>query len=99
MFTAYTGKKADWLTVFNDNQNFAANKRSYLYASYVINALIAQQIEKAKGFVSVKELLACGKYQVGNENYFAALYRVTGITKSNFNQRIQELVDKEQAKL
>jgi hypothetical protein len=62
---------------------------------YVVDALIIQKLEKEKGFSAVWELLNCGKYQEGNENYFKMLEKLTGINKSNYNKKIWELVKNE----
>ena len=61
-------------------------------AAYVINALLVQKIEKEQGFAAVMELLSCGKYEKGNENYFKALEKITGINKANFNAEVWKLV-------
>jgi len=94
-FKAFMGSDKDWLKAFNENKNFADSQRYHLYASYVINALIVQQIEKERGFAAVKQLLSCGKKESNNENYFSALEKITGITQANFNERIGALVDNE----
>ena len=97
-FKTFMGADKDWLKAFNENKNFGADQRYHLYVSYVINALIVQQIEKEKGFDAVKELLGCGKREDGNENYFKALEKITGINRANFNERIDLLVNQEAAK-
>jgi hypothetical protein len=38
------------------------------------------------------ELLACGKREKGDENYFNALEKVSGISKANFNTAMQDLI-------
>lgn len=92
------GTGTNWLTAFNENKNFGENQRYHLYAAYVINALIVQQIEREKGFPAVMELLSCGKREDGNENFFRALDKIAGINKVNFNLRIEQLVDNEPVK-
>ena len=64
-------------------------------ADYIVNALIIQKIEKEKGFAGVWELLNCGKFEKGNENYYKALEKLTGITKANYNDKVWELINKE----
>jgi len=64
-------------------------------ADYIVNALIIQKIEKEKGFAGVWELLNCGKFEKGNENYYKALEKLTGITKANYNEKVWELINKE----
>jgi hypothetical protein len=45
-----------------------------------------------KGFPAVMKLLGCGKKEPGDENYFKALDKLTGINKTNFNLKMQELI-------
>jgi len=97
-FKAFMGTDKDWLKAFNENKNFGADQRYHLYVSYVINALIVQQIEKEKGFDAVKDLLSCGKHEDSNGNYFKALEKITGINRANFNERIGQLVNNEDIK-
>ena len=85
-------KSTDWLKTYEDFYNFGESKEKHLLVPYVLNALIVQKIEKEKGFNAVKEFLSCGKFQKGNENYFMALEKLTGITKSNFNDSIWKLI-------
>jgi hypothetical protein len=91
-FVTFMGDNKDWLAAFNENKNFALPNQNHLYVDYVINALLAKKIEKEKGFRSVLEWLACGKYEKGNDNYFQALDRVIGINRTNFNANVEELV-------
>jgi hypothetical protein len=85
----------DWLVLFDGKQlNFGDSKEKHLMADYVVNALIVEKLEKEKGFPAVKELLSCGKYEKGNENYFKALEKLTGINKSNFNESVWALIKK-----
>ena len=83
---------ADWLQLYLNGTNFADEDGKILKISYVINALIVQKMDKEKGFHAVMELLSCGKREKGDENYFKALDRLTGIDKANFNTRIAELI-------
>jgi hypothetical protein len=84
---------ADWITLYTDNKIFDGKEKP-MYVPYFLNALIAQKIEKEKGFASVMELLGCGKREKGDENYFKALEKITGIPKANFNNAISELIKK-----
>ncbi len=52
-----------------------------------------QKIEKENGFPAVIELLSCGKKEAGNENYFNALKKITGIDKANFNKNVLQLMN------
>ena len=92
------GDNKDWLTAFKENKNFAANPSSnpyHLYVAYVIDALIAKEIEKQKGFPGVLELITIGRKDPDNEKYFQTIDRLIGINPNNFNQRVQQLVDQE----
>jgi hypothetical protein len=82
---------ADWLTLYTQGTNFVGGDR-IMKISYALNALIVQKIEEEKGFTPVMELLSCGKKENGDENYFKALEMVSGISKSNFNKTMWELV-------
>lgn len=82
---------ADWLNLYIDSKNFEEGEKP-LRVPYILNALIAQRIEKEKGFSQVMELLACGKREKGDENYFKALEKVSRITKANFNASVWELI-------
>jgi hypothetical protein len=83
---------SDWLVLYEQFYNFGESKQNHLLVGYVINALIVEKIEREKGFPAVIELLSCGKYEKGNENYFKTLEKLTGINKSNFNDSIWTLI-------
>jgi hypothetical protein len=90
-----SNSNTDWLALFDGKQlNFGNSKEEHLMADYAVNALIVEKIEKEKGFQAVKELLSCGKYEKGNDNYFKALEKLTGINKSNFNENVWVLIKK-----
>jgi hypothetical protein len=97
-FKTYMGTNKDWLAAFTTNKNFGDNQQTHLYVSYVIDALLIQKIEKEKGFPAVLELVTCGKKQPGDENYFAALNKITGINKTNFNENVEKLIEAEPVK-
>ena len=84
--------ETDWLRLYEDLHNFADVQEKHLIATYVINALLVQKIEKEHGFAGVMKLLGCGKYEKGNANYFEVLEKLTGINRSNFNAEIEKLV-------
>lgn len=88
-------KEANWVELYEKNENFGESQAEHLLVGYVINGLIIQKLEKEKGFAAVWELLKCGKYEKGNENYFKALEKLTGITKQNYNEKVWELIQKE----
>lgn len=88
-------KNADWVSYKENPKNFADTQAQHLMVDYVVNALMVQKIEKEKGFVGVWEFLTCGKYEKGNENYYKALEKITGISKENYNARVWELINLE----
>lgn len=86
-----TNPNPDWLTLYINTTNFEAGQKP-LKVGYVLNALIAQKLEKEKGMPAVLELLSCGKREQGDAKYFRALEKLTGISKADFNTRMSELV-------
>jgi hypothetical protein len=89
---ATANPNADWLSFYNESKNFDEKGKFPLNVDFAINALVAQKIEKEKGFPSLIELLSCGKKEKGNENYFKALEKITGISKNNFNVMVWTLL-------
>jgi hypothetical protein len=83
---------ADWLKLYNESVVFNKEKDAPLNVDYVINALLVRKIEKEKGFDAVIALLSCGKKEKDNENYFAALKKITGIDKEHFNETVWKLI-------
>src|ERR1700761_2693142 len=83
---------ADWITLYTENKVFDGKEKPIL-VPYFLNALIVQKIEKEKGFPAVMELLGCGKREKGDENYFKALEKITGISKASFNSSMQDLIN------
>ncbi|AIG29179.1 hypothetical protein IA01_01240 [Flavobacterium psychrophilum] len=81
----------DWAVCKEKPLNFNTPE-IYLYADYVVNALLIRKIEKEKGFAGVWEFLNCGKLEKGNENYYKSLEKLTGITKANYNDKVWELI-------
>lgn len=86
------------------NTNWAELKETPVYfktkgfsnsADYIVNALLVKKIEKEKGFEGVWELLNVGPFEKGNEKYYQALEKLTGITKANYNEKVWELINKE----
>jgi hypothetical protein len=89
-----SNKNADWKEYKEKPLNFNTPE-IYLYADYVVNALLVKKIEKEKGFAGVWELLNVGPFEKGNEKYYQTLEKLTGITKANYNEKIWELVNNE----
>lgn len=82
----------DWLDLYGRFKDFSENEKEPLLVEYVINALIVKKIEEEKGFKSVLEFLKCGQYQNDNANYFNSLEKIAGINKSNFNEKIWDIL-------
>ncbi len=82
---------ADWLNLYIQGTNFEGGEK-IMKIPYMLNALIVRKIEKEKGFTPVMGLLGCGKKEQGDDNYFKALEKVTGINKANFNVAMWELI-------
>lgn len=94
-FKTFMGTDHDWLKAFTDNKNFGPNQQYHLYVAYVIDALIAEKIEKEKGFPAVLQLITSGKREPDNIKFFKALDKITGINQSNFNVEVEKLVESE----
>ncbi len=90
---AAANPNADWLALYNESTNYDKGAKFPLNVDYTINALIVEKLEKEKGMGAVKELLSCGRRVDGNENYFKALEKTTGITKANFNKKVWEMIN------
>jgi hypothetical protein len=93
LFKKYASENpnADWQNLYTNASKLVDGDKP-VYIAYVINALIVRKIEKEKGFAPVMQLLSCGKRQKGDDNYFIALEKVTGITKAGFNEAVWKLV-------
>jgi hypothetical protein len=88
---------ADWLNLYISTANYEDGDKP-MKVAYALNALIVQKIEREQGFGKVMELLGCGPRQKGDDNYFAALKKITGIDKDNFNAKMRELIDDSKTK-
>ncbi|MBS1660571.1 MAG: hypothetical protein JST68_05925 [Bacteroidetes bacterium] len=82
---------ADWVSLYKEGTNFIPPPK-ILKISYAINALIVRRLEKEKGFGAVRELLMCGKKEVGDANYFAAVRRLTGVDVAGYNAYVWGLI-------
>ena len=86
-------EQTDWKEYKENPFNFGENDTNHLYVDYVINALIVQQLEKQYGFEAVWKLLNSGKFQKGNENYYAILKEIAGVDSANYNARVYGLIN------
>jgi hypothetical protein len=93
-FRAYARARpgADWLALYPTSASVSTGGQRPLRLSYVINALIVEELERTKGFGAVKELLSCGRYEPTNARYFQTLERVAGISRASFNTRVEVLL-------
>jgi hypothetical protein len=82
----------DWLKLFETRYDFGDSEAKRLNFNYFINALIIQKIEREKGLEALFELVTCGKYEKENKAYFEVLEKLTGINKTNFNAKVEELL-------
>lgn len=89
-----SNKNISWMEV-KENPVYFKTKEFKNSADYIVNALLVQKIEKEKGFAGVWELLNVGPFEKGNEKYYQTLEKLTGITKSNYNEKIWELINNE----
>lgn len=87
-------KDANW-TEYKETPFYFKTNNFNNSADYVVNALIVQKIEREKGFTGVWEFLNCGKFEKGNDNYYRALEKLTGIKKPDYNQKVWELINDE----
>ena len=93
MMKAYAGEHpdADWLSLYKDAANLVPPPK-IIKISYVINALIIQQLDKEGRWPAVIALLGCGPKEPGDANYFAALKNITGVDTAGFNAYVWGLV-------
>jgi hypothetical protein len=82
---------ADWLVLYKNGDKFNMGIYENGIAN-VLNALLVQKIQQEKGFPAVMTLLSCGRRKKGDENYFKALTKITGITENDFNKEIDKLL-------
>ena len=89
-----SNKNTNWVEIKEKPVYFKTNgfKNS---ADYIINALLVEQIEKKYGFDGVWKLLNVGPFEQGNDLYYQTLERLTGISKTNYNEKIWELINNE----
>ncbi|OCX53630.1 hypothetical protein BEL04_04870 [Mucilaginibacter sp. PPCGB 2223] len=93
-FKAFAGTNHDWLSIFTAHSRFG-DARAPLYTDYVIDALIAEKVEKEKGFEAVMALICSGKKEPDNAGFFKALEKEAGVTKVNFNAEVEKMVQHE----
>lgn len=58
-------------------------------ARSILSARLFQLIEATKGIRGVKALISCGP---GDDNYFKVVENLTGINRSNFDDRLRTLL-------
>ena len=86
-----THPNADWESLYTTSVNYADGSKP-LKIAYIINALIVAKLEGGNNFTLVMQLLACGKRENGDANYFTALEKTTGIKRTDFTAYIWRLI-------
>lgn len=89
---AQTDNNINWLDLYKKNIRLNKDKSSPLYFCYALNMLLAEKIEKEKGFSKVLELMSCGKRQKDEENYLESLNKIIGVNESSYNAEIDLLI-------
>lgn len=87
-------KNVNWLEI-KETPIFFKTRGFSNSADYIVNALLVKKVEKEKGFQGVWELLTIGPFEKGNEKYYKTLEKLTGITKENYNEKIDALIHSE----
>ncbi len=87
------GKQVDWLEHKKNKSHIVANEHN-VYTDDFIGALIVKKIEKEKGFDGVWELLLT-KRTKDEDEYFAKIESLTGISKKNYNKEVSKLIKAE----
>ena len=77
------------LSVFEHNDKIFPQFGPEVSGRSVISALLCAHIEATRGVEGIKELMNCGK---GEDNYFIALGKLTGIGKGNFEDKVRGLL-------
>jgi hypothetical protein len=86
-----THPNANWESLYTNSVNYSDGSKP-LKIAYMINALIVAKLEGGNNFTSVMQLLACGKRENGDANYFTALKKTTGIKRAEFNAYVWRLI-------
>jgi hypothetical protein len=94
-FKTFANEKGiDLLTIYEKNENFNTPGGLPLNTGYVINAVIIKEILSTHDFSKVLILLRSSNKGGDNATFFANLELITGINKTNFNEKIKELLNK-----
>jgi len=89
------GNNVDWLGHKESKSHFLTTERNRKnYSDDFVGALLIRKIENEKGFDGVWELLMT-KRTKEEEEYFAILEKLTGITKANYNDEVYKLIQEE----
>ncbi len=83
----------DWLEHKKNSSHFLTDGHKN-YTDDFIGALIVKEIEKEKGFEGVWELLLTKRTKEEDE-YFAAIESLIGISKKNYNSEVFKLIEEE----
>lgn len=80
---------ADLLELFNTNPKIFNDIAKEVSVKTTIASVICDEIERTKGIAGIKTLVNCGR---GDDHYFAMIYTLAGIDKTNFNTRVATLL-------
>lgn len=85
---------ANWLEQYENPKNFGTEQYKDLRVDYMLNALIIKEYYNGKSFDNIMELLAIGNTQESKTKYFELLESKFGIKRSEFDNKIKQLIDK-----
>lgn len=88
-----SNKNSDWIEYKNKPHNFGESRAKHLMVDYVVTALIVEKLEKEQGFDAVWNLLMAGPVEKGHENYFNTLEKLSGVSKSEYNKWVWQLIE------
>ena len=80
---------ASLLELFNKDPKIFDALAKEVSVKTTIASVICDDIEKQKGVEGIKALVNCG---AGDDNYFAVIDKLTGVNKTNFNDRVGALL-------
>ncbi len=90
----FISDEVDWLQQRRDMTHFVTEQKRKVYTDDFVGALLVKKIEEEKGFDALWDLLKT-KRSKSDEEYFAALEKLTGITQQSYNREVTKLVQEE----
>lgn len=79
------------IALFTSNQKIYNHIAPEISVRSTISGVIAREVEKQKGMEGIFTLINCGRPEREN-NYFAAIEQLLGITRENFNEKVARLI-------